>query len=421
MVETLKPSSIECKKDKKIFINKAKEFTKKTITSLAIAGTLFSFSCDTELKIPSKYYPKNNDICIYLDENLVVPEIKQIPENDYTKNVEYKNYLNDKSPYKIFDLLKSLVKKDNLEPDEIKDYTFCDEDGNINVYRDRPSGPLKDEKSVSLFNKFIVTYPDREDFHEIAESTLMEMFLCYEQISKNTGLEIKPLNSNMVAAHIIIDENPIAGGYADINTFYISKTNNDWVAHMESLLTDSKYRVDIDMCSNLVAHEMMHVFFGTFPYLRALGEGIAMYSQYRFGTSKNNEFKEEDFCLEDKIYYPFLGNPENYPETASTEYAKLSGKNEFGFDERNYWYYTAQCAIYDILNYYGFDSLKEIASGMEKHRISHFLELPDIKKSKYIEIIEESAGKKLSQELLDKYQLNRNELANGTIVDNVEE
>jgi hypothetical protein len=358
MVETLKPSMITSKHVKKNFFNKAKTFTKKTIASLAIAGTLLS--CDVSL-----------DYCEFSD----VEKENVVEHNDFLSEKE------NTSKNNLYGLIKSYIKEDNHFPEnEPKDYCYL--------------GPRKNEKSMSLFNKFRFIYPDKEGYRELAEAHLIDTYFCYHRIKDTLGIDLLTIPSNI-----------IRGSITTIGKTATASQSGTYYPHPETLSFEdkmiianhSKWNVRNDKCYSVVAHELTHLFNFSLPHTRWLNEGISVYMEYVHGTSGygNSPMTLERMCLEDKILLSSEGeffNHMNLGESLNPEIHK------------SYYYLTAACFWHDLEKEYGENTIHTVYKEFLKYQTREPSELPNLRKLPYLRIIQDAIGP-LSMELLLKYGL----------------
>lgn len=363
MVETLKPSLIDSKHVKKTFLQRAKTFTKKTIASLALAGTLISCS---------------NYECEFYDMG---PENK-VEQNEFSSRKD--------NGEEVYELIKSYVKEENDLPKYEKTQCYTDD---FEYFVFNSPYPKNNEKALSLFNKIMFTYPDIEGYKELAEAYLIDTYFCYSKVKETLGIDLLPIRTNIIKGHIITERNFDATAYANFNGIYFPFEENHDPETKQYYIDKVKRNIEKNVCYPIVAHELTHLFTFSLPNTRWLNEGISVYMEYVHGP--NGKKGLENMCLEDIVAPNWnmgtfehlnLGEPQN-PEIPS-----------------KYYYLTAACFWYDLEKKYGINTVSTVYKELEKYQTREPSELNGLKKLHYLRIFEDALGP-LPDDLLEKYGL----------------
>ncbi|MEK7524623.1 MAG: hypothetical protein AAB588_06395 [Patescibacteria group bacterium] len=271
--------------------------------------------------------------------------------------------------------------------------------------------PFPDEKSISLLGKFFVTYTDQNNFREFAEAHLIQNAFCFPKIKKILEITPRLIDTKHVIENIFSSDQTMAG--ADWNSIRLEVgPDYNWKAVLSKTIPSIKELMEKDICP--YPHELTHLFLRNLPLYGWLEEGLAEYVQYQIGDRNKSDI--EKICLPQAFCEPYQclheGNdPTDYENLGL--YPTILIKGAPVLENRNRMYYTGMCFWHEIETTYGNKKLKRVMKQLVKERRKNNSQEAIAKRncSRTIPIIENGLGKKISQELLEKYGLTRNTTA----------
>jgi len=237
--------------------------------------------------------------------------------------------------------------------------------------------------------KYSTIFPEGSE--ELADTVVDILKQCDE--NTEDFLKIKLEKPRLGVQMLLGSDNPTMTG---LDEYISGQGASSWFEYFGGFSNQWKEQAKTTKCPNVLelGHELIHVyvkdFFGTEEQnIYGLEEGLANFARYQNGVDS------EIICRPDGWSYTYN------PETTNPYVTDISGPPNAN-EPYYYFYHTGYCFWHDFVNEYSYGNLTKVMQAL-------YQQVRDIKSYYVLDVIEHTIGEKLSQEILDRYSLEKNQ------------